>query len=153
MAIICYPQSSGQVAVVFPFDNSFSIDQIASKVIPTGIGYKILDSLPSDFDNDFFNAYDFDETNGVVANIARAQEIQKNNWRELRSPLLSLLDVHFNMALERGDTSGQAIIAAQKQALRDVTKTVLPSDSIANIKATMPAILTQTYSYTPPTNS
>ena len=56
------------------------------------------------------------------------------------------------MALEHGDPAGQAIIAAQKKALRDVTKTELPSDTLANIKSVVPDVLTQTYTYTPPTS-
>ena len=151
MSFICFQQPSGQVGIIVPSPDS-SIEDI-TKDVPSGCAFKVMDSLPSDFDNDFFNAYDYDSANGVVANTPRAQELQKNKWRELRSPLLSTLDVHFNMALEHADTVGQAAIASQKQALRDVTKTVLPSDTIANIKATIPAILTQTYSYTPPANS
>ena len=145
MSFICFQQPSGQVGIIVPSPDS-SIEDI-TKDVPAGCAFKVMDSLPSDFDNDFFNAYDFDSTNGVVPNIGKAQEIQKNSWRSLRSPLLSTLDVYFNMALERGDSASQAIIASQKQALRDVTKTTLPSDTIANIKSVIPSILTQTYTY------
>ena len=122
-----------------------TIEDIAAKDVPEGLPYKIVESL--DLDNDFFNAYDFHPDNGVAENISRAQTIQLNTWRDLRAPLLSKLDVYFSMALERSDTTSQATIASQKQALRDVTKTELPSDTIANIKAVIPSILTQQYTY------
>lgn len=148
MPFITYPQTNGQVAVIFPADPSFTIEEIAAKDVPEGLPHKIVDTL--DIDEQFFNAYDFDPDNGAAENIARAQDIQKNNWRGLRAPILSKLDIFFSMALEHGDTAGQATIAGQKQALRDVTDTPLPFDSIASIKAVVPEILTQTYSYTPP---
>ena len=150
MRFITYPQFNGQAAVIIPADPSLSIEEIAVKDVPAGLPYKIVDSL--EIDNDFFNAYDFNADNGFVENISRAQEIQLNKWRELRTPLLSTLDVHFNMAIEHADVTGQAAIATQKQALRDVTKTNLPSDTIANIKSVVPSILTQTYTYTPPSS-
>ena len=150
MRFITYPQFNGQAAVIIPADPSLSIEEIAVKDVPAGLPYKIVDSL--EIDNDFFNAYDFNADNGFVENISRAQEIQLSKWRELRTPLLSTLDVHFNMAIEHADVTGQAAIATQKQALRDVTKTNLPSDTIANIKSVVPSILTQTYTYTPPSS-
>ena len=150
MRFITYPQFNGQAAVIIPADPSLSIEEIAVKDVPSGLPYKIVDSL--EIDNDFFNAYDFNADNGFVENISRAQEIQLSKWRELRTPLLSTLDVHFNMAIEHADVTGQAAIATQKQALRDVTKTNLPSDTIANIKSVVPSILTQTYTYTPPSS-
>jgi len=148
MPFITYPQTGGQVAVLFPADFSLTLEEIAAKDVPAGLPFKIVDTL--DIDDEFFNAYDFDPNNGVAENIARAQDIQKNKWRTLRAPILAKLDIFFSMALEAGDTAGQATIAGQKQALRDVTDTPLPSDSIASIKAVVPEILTQTYSYTPP---
>jgi len=145
MPFITYPQDNGQVAVIIPADLSLSIEEIAAKDVPAGVAYKIVDSL--DIDDDYFNAYDFDATYGAVANIPKAQHIQLSKWRELRAPLLSTLDVHFSMAFEQSDTVGQKTIAAQKQALRDVTKTPLPTDSIASIKSVIPSILTQEYTY------
>jgi hypothetical protein len=145
MPFITYPQPNGQVAVIIPADPNLSIEEIAAKDVPVGLPYKIVDSL--EIDNDYFNAYDFHPEDGVIENITRAQDIQKNNWRKLRSELLTTLDIHFNIALEKQDTRAQKTIASQKQALRDVTKADLPSDSIANIKAIVPDILTQTYIY------
>ena len=46
----------------------------------------------------------------------------------------------FVRALEQGDTAAQSIIAAEKQALRDVTKVALPDD-VAALKDFKPDIL------------
>jgi len=58
----------------------------------------------------------------IKINIDKAKEIQKDKIREARKPLLEKLDVDFVRALEFGTDT--AIIAAQKQALRDVTNLV-----------------------------
>ena len=58
----------------------------------------------------------------IKINVEKAKEIQKDRMRYMREPLLEKLDVDFVKALEfGGDTSA---IAAQKQALRDVTNIV-----------------------------
>jgi hypothetical protein len=58
----------------------------------------------------------------IKINIDKAKEIQKDKLREARKPLLEKLDVDFVRALELGGDT--ASIAAQKQALRDVTNIV-----------------------------
>ena len=62
----------------------------------------------------------------IKINIDKAKEIQKNKIRQVRKPLLEKLDVDFVRALEFGtDTTS---IAAQKQALRDVTNIVTEAE-------------------------
>ena len=62
----------------------------------------------------------------IKINIDKAKEIQKDKLRVARKPLLEKLDVDFVRALEFGtDTS---FIAAQKQALRDVTNIVTEAE-------------------------
>ncbi len=103
MPYITYAQPNGQVAIIIPADPSLSIEQIAAKDVPANTPYKIVDSLPSDFDNDYFNAYEFHAELGAQVNLDKAKAIHLDKWRSLRSPLLSTLDIHFNMALEHGD--------------------------------------------------
>ena len=60
----------------------------------------------------------------IKFNVDKAKEIQKNQMRAVRKPLLEQLDTDYIRALERGDNAKIAEVAAQKQALRDVTQIV-----------------------------
>jgi len=62
----------------------------------------------------------------IKINIDKAKEIQKDKIRQVRKPILEKLDVDFVRALEVGDDT--ASIAAQKQALRDVTNIVTEAE-------------------------
>lgn len=64
----------------------------------------------------------------IKVNLDKAKEIQKDRIREVRKPLLEKLDVDFVRALELGGDT--ASIAAQKQALRDVTNIVTEAEII-----------------------
>jgi len=135
MSFITYPQPNGQVAVVIPAGDVAA----AIKDVPRGYPYKIVSSL--NIDNDFFNAYEFDSETGAKLNADKAKAIWKNKWRDARKPLLEALDVEFMKAVETGDTQKQALIAADKQALRDVTDTEIPGTTSEEIKSVWPEIL------------
>ena len=62
----------------------------------------------------------------IKINVDKAKEIQKSKIRQVRKPLLEKLDVDFVRALELGGDT--ASIAAQKQALRDVTSLVTEAE-------------------------
>ena len=131
---ITYPQPNGQVAVVIPTGDV----KDAIKDVPEGVEYKIVESV--DIDNDYFNAYEFDAELGAKVNIEKAKAIHLDKFRSARSPKLQKLDIDFMKAVEANDEAKKAEIIAAKQALRDVTLTVLPDD-LAGIKATWPDIL------------
>lgn len=76
----------------------------------------------------------------IIINIDKAKGIKREQFRAVRKPMLEALDVAFVRALEQGDTAAQASIAAQKQALRDVTKVELPDD-VEALKAFVPEAL------------
>jgi len=76
----------------------------------------------------------------IRINIDKAKAIKLDQLRAERAPKLSALDLAFMRAVERGDTAEQASIAAQKQALRDVTKVALPDD-LSALKDFIPDIL------------
>lgn len=76
----------------------------------------------------------------ISINIAKAKAIKLDTFRAERAPKLAALDVAFVRALEQGDTAAQSSIAAEKQALRDVTKVSLPDD-VAALKDFKPDIL------------
>jgi CO dehydrogenase/acetyl-CoA synthase alpha subunit len=132
---ITYPQPNGQVAVVAPTGDVAA----AIKDVPRGYPYKIVSSL--NIDNDYFNAYEYDETDGAKVNLEKAKVIHKDKWRAARKPKLEKLDIDFMKAVEAGDSQKQSEIAAQKQALRDVTNTPLDGATLEEIKAVWPAIL------------
>jgi hypothetical protein len=73
----------------------------------------------------FFAAWRLDASGRLTWNKAAADAMKRDQFRALRKPRLEALDVDFMRALERGDTASLAEIAAQKQALRDVTSTDL----------------------------
>jgi len=76
----------------------------------------------------------------IIININKAKAIKLDMLRAERAPKLAALDVAFMRAVEQGDTAAQARIAAEKQALRDVTKVALPDD-LAVLKDFKPDIL------------
>ena len=57
----------------------------------------------------------------ISVNMDKAGESKKDRIREARKPMLEALDVAFMRAVEAGDTTQQAQIAAEKQTLRDAT--------------------------------
>jgi hypothetical protein len=76
----------------------------------------------------------------IIINIDKAKAITLDRLRSERAPKLAALDLAFMRAVEQGDTAKQASIAAEKQALRDVTKAPLPDD-VASLKDFKPDIL------------
>jgi hypothetical protein len=76
----------------------------------------------------------------IRINIDKAKAIKLDSFRAERAPKLAALDLAFMRAVEQGDTAAQSRIAAEKQALRDVTKQPLPDD-VAVLKDFKPDIL------------
>ena len=76
----------------------------------------------------------------IRINIDKAKAIKLDQLRADRAPKLADLDLAFMRAVEQGDLLAQASIAAEKQALRDVTKQPLPDD-VAVLKDFKPDIL------------
>jgi hypothetical protein len=77
----------------------------------------------------------------IRINIDKAKAIKLDQLRADRAPKLAALDLAFMRAVEQGDLLAQASIAAEKQALRDVTKQPLPDD-VSALKDFKPDILT-----------
>lgn len=134
MPFIIYPQADNKLAVIIPTGDY----QGAIKDIPDGVEYAVVDDLAS-LDDEYFDAFEYANM-GIVCNIDKAKAIHLDKFREARKPKLQALDVAFMRAVEQADTAKQAEIAAQKQALRDVTLTPLP-DTLPEIKAVWPEIL------------
>jgi len=73
----------------------------------------------------------------IGVNIAKAKEIQKERFRQVRKPLLEALDIEYQRADEANDSSKKAEVATKKQALRDVTNnsTLNAASSATDIRA------------------
>lgn len=97
------------------------VERIARKDVPSGVPYEIVDESAIPADRTFRNAWKAG-TGKVEHDMMKCREIHKNRLREIRAPKLAALDVEYMRALEMGDSAKAAEIAAQKQALRDVTK-------------------------------
>ena len=65
---------------------------------------------------------------GFNIDMAKAKELHKDKIRLAREDKFKELDVSFQRAIETSDTSAQATIATQKQALRDA-----PADSSIDV--------------------
>lgn len=137
MPFIIYPQADNKLAVIIP-TGELPIEEVAAKDVPADTPYAIVDSLEG-VDNDYFDGFIYFEGE-AVPDIARVKNIHLDKFRAARAPKLAALDVAYVRADEALDTAKKAEIAAQKQALRDVTKIDLPND-LPSIKATWPEIL------------
>ncbi len=117
MQVIIFKNDNGGVSTCIP-TGELSIEAVLEKDVPKGKGARIVDQNSLPRDNDFYDAWEMDDTT-VTVNLAKAKEITKNRLRAERAPLLAAQDVAFQRALETGaDTSA---IVAEKQRLRDIT--------------------------------
>ena len=57
----------------------------------------------------------------IGVNVAKAKNLQKDRFRQVRTPLLEALDIDYQKADEAADASAKTAVATKKQALRDVT--------------------------------
>lgn len=119
--IILHPQQDKKLAVTTPCVSL----ELAIAALSTNM-YKIVETL--DINNDFFDAYEFDQDKGALLNINKAKEIKLNKFRQARKPLLEQLDIEYMKAVETSNTAKKKTIAAKKQELRDVTAIELPNN-------------------------
>ena len=125
MKKIIYTQENGVIAIVHPTDLSLeenTIDELAQKVIPTGIStYSVVDNSIIPADRSFRNSWvgvGIGTTGAtIIEDITRAKELHKAKIREARADKFTALDIEYQRATETSaDTS---TIVAKKQALRD----------------------------------
>jgi hypothetical protein len=122
--VVIFRQSNNKVAILSPVLNSgLTIEEIASKDVPSGSDYQIMNTSELPSDSTFFNAWEYSMP--ISINVTEAHEIQKNKWRIIREPILKRLDIDFMRALELSQPTEE--IVAKKQVLRDVTNTILPN--------------------------
>jgi hypothetical protein len=87
-------------------------------------------------------AWEMDTDGRPRVNMAKARGVHMDCIRECRNEELAKKDVTFMRAVEAGDTSAQATIATEKQALRDIPQTFdLTTDTPEQLKAMWPTEL------------
>jgi hypothetical protein len=120
------------------------LERIKLKDVPAdATDAQIVDESVIPADRTFRNAWRACPTQGCTVDMTAAAEIHKDTLRTLRAPKLAALDVEFMRALESGDTARCTAIAAEKQALRDVTKdaAITKAATPEELKAVIPEAL------------
>lgn len=144
MKKIIYTDTNDGFCLVTPSSRyEDNLEFVASRSVPQGLEYFVIDNEELPKDTDFLDAFCVEKNNGKVSvgvNIDKAKEIWLNKFRQARTPLLEKLDLEYMRADEAGNLELKKEIASKKQALRDVTKTELPDD-LEGIKNTWPEIL------------
>jgi hypothetical protein len=79
----------------------------------------------------------------IEVDMPKARDIHRDRLREMRAPKLAALDIEYQRADEAGDAERKRAIAAQKQALRDVTAdpAIDAAQTPDELKAVVPVIL------------
>jgi hypothetical protein len=80
---------------------------------------------------------------GIGVDMVKARGIHRDWMRSVRKPKLAALDTAYQQADERGDSEAKSVIAAEKQALRDVTKdpAIDAAETPAELAAAIPDVL------------
>ena len=115
----------GTISIMHPTPEALqimTIEQIAEKDLPVGVTtYSIVEDSAIPTDRSFRGSWvgvDIGNTGATITtDMTKAKEIHKNNIRAARTPLLTALDVEFQIAQET--SAGITTIVAKKQALRD----------------------------------
>ena len=144
---IIYQNESGGCSVVIPApDNTLTMDQLAAKVVPIGVSYKIVPDGEVPSDRTYRNAWVPDLALGKIThNMGKAREIHKDHMRKARTPLMVDLDTAYMRADEKGGAGAaeKLTITAQKQALRDVTldPRIAAAQTVEELRRVWPAEL------------
>jgi len=131
MQVIIFKNDNGGVSTCIP-TGELSIEAVLEKDVPKGKGARIVDQNSLPRDNDFYDAWEMDDSS-VTVNKAKAVELTKKRLRAEREPLLAKQDVAFQRALESGaDTFA---IVAEKQRLRDITNLATEDKTLEELRA------------------
>lgn len=96
------------------------LNWIVAKDVPSGKSSRRVDVSDLPPFRDFRNAW-MDDGNAIIHDMVKANNIKRDQLREIRKPILEKLDVDYMRADEAKNDSLKNEIAAQKQQLRDVT--------------------------------
>ncbi len=131
-------KDDGSVSIIIPAaEATAELLERDARAVAGYVSHRELSDEELPADRVFRNAWK-DGEEGLEIDVEKAKEIKKNEFRDLRAPLLEALDVKFMQALEKNLSTNPVVL--QKQALRDVTELSLPDD-IEELKEFMPEIL------------
>jgi hypothetical protein len=141
MKRIVYAENGG-VVVVTPVINTHTL--VDGEVVP------VSESIPQD--RTFRNAWTMEvrqEGAGgkidatIMVDMTKARELHRATLRGLRAPKLAALDIDYQRADEADDKTAKQVIAAKKQALRDVTDdpAIEAAKTPEELKAVLPEAL------------
>jgi hypothetical protein len=148
MKAIVYTRPDGGCSIVHPAPGARRpketeaefIERIRQKDVPKdATNVRVVGASEVPADRTFRNAWKSD----LTVDMVKAREIHREHLRQMRAPLLQALDVEYQIADERGDTTEKQRVATLKQALRDVTKdpAIEAASTPEAIKAVVPAAL------------
>lgn len=134
MKVIVYKNENARLSIINPCYKDDMTDQekdeyaefVKNKDVPKQEDGSLTASWLIDVNNlpnirSIRNAWNINEIGQIYFDRDKAIEIKKEQFRNLRKPLLEKLDVEFMRALENGDTSSIPIITQKKSDLRDIT--------------------------------
>ena len=96
---------------------------VASRMVPEGCPWSIVDTDKIPADPDFRSARTFDHATGTFGHdMEKARKIHRDRIREARKPLLEAEDIEVSAALAMGDQPRARAAEIERQRLRDITK-------------------------------
>jgi len=132
---IIYPDDDGGVNVITPAPKWLaaggSMEKLATKIVPKGKKYKIVEDSVVPSDRSFREAWENYES--ITTNLTKAKELTKTRLREEREPLFAAQDILFMKAQESG--SDTTAIVKEKNRLRDITKQADSASELDELKA------------------
>lgn len=119
---IVYTNEKGIASIVIPSPNfKGSMKELASRVVPAGISYKIIDDSTFPVERRYRDAWVLSGEK-LDIDMPKARAIFLDNVRVLRNAKLSELDVEVVKAVEKGESTTS--LAIEKQRLRDLPETL-----------------------------
>jgi SRSO17 transposase len=133
MSKIITKNSDNTVSITFASPHwEGTMEELAKKVVPTGLTYKVVEDSVIPTDKTFRNAWEYSDGT-ISVNITKAKNLWKEKIRGARKSKLEALDVDFMKAQETGaDTSA---IVSKKKELRDYPAKVDSATTTDEIKA------------------
>ncbi len=145
MTLLAIARPDGGLSLMRLLDDADPEAELAKwqTVHPDGyLGYHIIGEADVPEDRIFRNAWVMDGKT-IGCDMDKAREIHRDAMRAARTPKLAALDIAYQRADEAKDDAAKAVIAAQKQELRDVTADprIDAAQTPAELKAVWPEVL------------
>lgn len=129
--IVHRPKTTLEVMITIPTEED-CIDGIIQELETEGHVCRKVDPKRLPTDTTYEKAWFFNDDMIIPIDISPnvAKEILRDQWRQVRAPLLETLDRAYMMAMERNDPSTMADVAKRKQKLRSITSDHMVPDRL-----------------------